>query len=1267
MISANADTSPKAPPTISFADFFRTVTGHQPFPWQARLFATFATGRFPTNASIPTGLGKTSVVAIWLFALAMHPENVPRRLVYVVNRRTVVDQTTAEVENLRTALAKEPMLTEVSNQLRQLCALPLPSPDAPPLAISTLRGQFVDNLEWSVDPARPAVIIGTVDMIGSGLLFSRYTVGFRLRPHHAAFLAQDALLIHDEAHLEPAFQHLLETIVAEQARCNDPRKLQVIELTATTRTASVGESFGISQEDRKNDFVKKRLNAVKKLILRPVDEKEKVCDVITKTAEAFILGESERAVLIFVRTVEDVTKIATVLKKKAGEDKVLTLTGTMRGRERDKLVTHPLFRRFLPMGGHKPEVTGTVFLVATSAGEVGVNISADELICDISTFESMAQRFGRVNRFGQRDDSTITVVVPSEFSHSKKLKEREEAVAAGKKGAEKKLRETTDKEALGIARERTLALLLNLDGDASPAALERLPSRERALAFSPPPRMRVATALQFDAWALTSIRKPIAARPPIAPYLHGEAEWQPAETSVAWREELDVIRDEVLTAVYRPKDLLDDFPLKPHELLRDTSTRIARMLSARIEAFWHESPQKKTPEDIPCAWLVKEDGAIQILRLVESTDLITAYRKKKNRNPRQKELLKKHEDDLAISLTNTTLILPASLGGIDSEQGLFIADAKSGNNATDVSAIKNSRLRCYSPSVTLPEEYASSYRLVRAIDTEIGKEEPTSSPTRYWLWLEARKSVNGRKRSAAQPETLAAHTAATVANTAAIAGKLFPATPAAGEPHISKCLCAAGQGHDKGKDRHSWQQGIGNSGYDPGKPETILAKSGDSARTRHLAAKYRHEFGSINTITAANLSDRKEDILAPFSAIERDSILHLIAAHHGRARPHFSGDEVLDYTLSPEVGAQVAMEVPLRFARMQRRFGRWGLTWLESFLRAADYAASAGIVADHAATTPPRHRCLPQSLSSIDRVEKKTFSLRVDVANPGQYFACCGLFELTACLAPDVLTHFEQDASKQWWFVVTLEQGDNQEFTLYAVLEAFAAAELTTAVTRSATHEDNDEGDEDDASDSDDGSMESKAPPLKLGPPFDLRLDWWETATSQTAALKVWAGSMDCLRIARAMKDAVGEIILQRDYPTKEADILFASRVVYEHKTGKPKKVEPFYFDAKRGPNADSRDVGFSPNTLQLETIAAPTVEILCLVGLQRAIPIPAEQPRHFSYHLWTRPLPIALLAAALNGQLPDSSSHSYRFESWFRTSQKKHKAFLAAQPLVHG
>ena len=79
---------------IDFDRAFRGLTGHAPFPWQRALYERFVAGKIPKSCDLPTGLGKTSVVAVWTIALAQFPDRIPRRLVYVVNRRTVVDQTT---------------------------------------------------------------------------------------------------------------------------------------------------------------------------------------------------------------------------------------------------------------------------------------------------------------------------------------------------------------------------------------------------------------------------------------------------------------------------------------------------------------------------------------------------------------------------------------------------------------------------------------------------------------------------------------------------------------------------------------------------------------------------------------------------------------------------------------------------------------------------------------------------------------------------------------------------------------------------------------------------------------------------------------------------------------------------------------------------------------------------------------------------------------------------------------------------------------------
>jgi len=1232
-------------PPDNFAEVFKKLTGSPPFPWQKTLYYRMIGGDFPSTASLPTGLGKTSIIAVWLCALvtASDPtaEAIPRRLVYVVNRRTVVDQTTAEVERLREALELQE-LTEMREVLSNLCALPLPA-GSPPLAVSTLRGQFADNGEWCADPTRPAVIVGTVDMIGSGLLFSRYTRGFKTRPLHAGLLGQDALLVHDEAHLEPAFQTLLETIVAAQNAAKDLRPLRVIALTATNRSGSDAKPFGLDEnpDDKDSDdpIVSKRFNARKELSLAPLDKDEKVDAKLVEIAKARREG---RAVLIFARSVETATKVATELDKGAHKRKVALLTGTMRGKERDDLVAkNPVFQRFLAPKDRAKKVEpepGTVFLVATSAGEVGVNLSADDLVCDLSTYESMAQRFGRVNRFGDLEDSKVIVVHETNFDSKKPVE---------------------------AARERTLALLKRLGDSASPAALNKLPANARAAAFSPQPTLRFATDVQFDAWALTSIREPIAARPRVAPYLHGEAEWQPAETYLAWRADADFLH------IDDPESFLDEFPLKPAELLRDSTARIVKTLAALLKNRTADSGP------LPDAWLIKANGAVKRFSLFD-------FKK----------------DSAEAVLAESTLILPASLGGLD-EKGIFSASAN--EPAADCSGI---------------ERRESDSREEADFCVDISDED--ADEPRYMLWFApvAELSVS-RKKATATQETLAAHTKAVSANAEAIAGKLFPDTATTGEPNLRRCLIAAARLHDLGKNRRQWQRNLGNVGYDPAKPETILAKAVGTAPARNVSEHYRHEFGSL-------LDAAKDPAFTSLTATEREIALHLVAAHHGRARPYFPANEAIDYSGNIAAEISTAAEIPLRFARLQKRFGRWGLAWLESLLRAADYAASAGIVAQSTSSDSDCSTIPPEVVNVSTRAAPTpSATLALNPANPGHYFACCGLFELAARLSPDALAWFERTDSGFRFHLANTPP----------LVDLFK--EITTAeVTAESVEPDQTEETETDDSANNEGESEKEAsaPPLCIKGQFSLRLDWWTTASLDTSALKVWAGSMKVLRIAVSMQQAIQKIL--EAFPQDAERILFhtcfavdprklkkeqekvttrfeadlkkaqekrnqALKKANAKKTGpelekekgkieakycedyaKAKnkqtvgllkaeaeaKAEPFYFDANRGPNSDARDVGFSPNDLKsnglkLRTLAAPAAEFLTLVGLQRAIPQPAGD-RLFDYRLWHQPIPISLLAAAINGCTEPRPSQAFRFESWFRTSQRKHKAFLPAKPL---
>src|SRR5437588_246717 len=139
-----------------------SLTGNEPFAWQRKLFDKLTRGAFPSECDIPTGLGKTSIIIIWLLALAndLMQQNeqriIPRRLVYVVDRRVIVDQATSDAEtvvnNLKEFAKTDEKLGEVYDALKQAAL----SQDDAVVALSTLRGEHADNREWFLDPSRPA-------------------------------------------------------------------------------------------------------------------------------------------------------------------------------------------------------------------------------------------------------------------------------------------------------------------------------------------------------------------------------------------------------------------------------------------------------------------------------------------------------------------------------------------------------------------------------------------------------------------------------------------------------------------------------------------------------------------------------------------------------------------------------------------------------------------------------------------------------------------------------------------------------------------------------------------------------------------------------------------------------------------------------------------------------------------------------------------------------------------------------------------------------
>jgi CRISPR-associated endonuclease/helicase Cas3 len=185
------------------------------------------------------------------------------------------------------------------------------------------------------------------------------------------------------------------------------------------------------------------------------------------------------------------------------------------------------------------------------------------------------------------------------------------------------------------------------------------------------------------------------------------------------------------------------------------------------------------------------------------------------------------------------------------------------------------------------------------------------------LIREAPESEEGRSAGAAHAQLLAEHEAWAEQAAQRIAERL--ALPEA----YAEMLAVAARLHDEGKKARLWQLAF------RAPPGDVYAKTVSRPNVKLLAG-YRHELGSLGY---AERHDRVRALDEPF----RDLCLHLIAAHHGNARPFLRTDGAEE---PPSRLAARAREVALRFSRLEKQWGPWGLAWWESLLRAADQQAS---------------------------------------------------------------------------------------------------------------------------------------------------------------------------------------------------------------------------------------------------------------------------------------------------------------------------------------
>ena len=518
-----------------FADFFRALWERDPFPWQSRLAAAAGAGEWPRVVALPTAAGKTAIIDIWLHRLLCDlaadatRRETPLRLFYVVDRRIIADAAFARAETIRKKL-RDASGDSALAIARKILEARFDDGDNKkkdndsPLQTVLLRGGVWREPQWCKNPGAAAVCCGTVDQIGSRLLFRGYGVSDRATPIHAALVGADSLIALDEAHISGAFAKTLASLQdLRRPPLNGERKLPFHFLQMTATPGETDAPFGLEEKDRENRVLKNRFAAKKPARIVVVKSPQAVVSNLRDEAIGFAkrLGG---AIAVVANTVRTARAVFESLPK--ASEKIL-LTGRMRALDRDAILEKhsARFRAENRAVGDAP-----LFVVATQCIEVGADFDFDAMATELAPLDCLRQRFGRLNRLGARAESPAAIVWAE----------------SDLKTAEKRLpfygeatRETADYlQAQAVDGVVDFGVFAQQE--------QKAPSRE---CFAPTQSPAPLLPAYLKMWFSTNPRP--SADPTPSLFLRGEP--SPAETQIVWRADapLDLDASEETVEVWR--------------------------------------------------------------------------------------------------------------------------------------------------------------------------------------------------------------------------------------------------------------------------------------------------------------------------------------------------------------------------------------------------------------------------------------------------------------------------------------------------------------------------------------------------------------------------------------------------------------------------------------------------------------------------------------------------------------------------------------------
>jgi CRISPR-associated endonuclease/helicase Cas3 len=983
----------------TFGEFFQALWGMGPFPWQEMLAERVAAEQWPDAIDLPTASGKTACLDIAVYALAAQADKplgkrtTARRIWFVVDRRIVVDEAFERAQRLAQKLADPNGPEPIRAVAGRLLAVGGLLSRERPLAVGRLRGGVLRDDRWARVPSQPALITSTVDQLGSRLLFRGYGHSALAAPIYAALAANDSLILLDEAHCAVPFLQTLRAVKKFRgtawSELPNPTGFHVVVLSATPPDETDGEPLEVfpAAEAREralnHPVLQARLTASKPAVLEKV-ESEVVLERRLAERAAEFARNGKRRIGVIVNRIGRAMQVAEALRAKARENipegqppafEVEVLTGRIRPVERDALVGKrlaPVLHSSVQTAPERP-----LILVATQCLEVGADFSFDALVTECASLDALRQRFGRLARLGNPENAEAIILAAEDA-----LKAPDpiygEALKKTWEFLQEKATVETRKEARKTLERRTIDF-----GFESLRSL--LPPHDEILPLlAPTADAPILLPAHLDLLCQTSpIPHP---DPDVSLFLHGKGRGA-AEVRVVWRGDLDPHRTDQwieIVSLCRPVagEMLSVPLWRLRQWLRD---RTSPDKSGDVEGNPADIREQTSPSET----------ARQAFLIWRGRDRSEVTRDPDRIGP----------DDIVVLPSPATRGEAETLGQVLGWQGFGPQNLDLWEiawNQTGRPPMLRLHRTCLghwaaacpplADALTLAETgdwTADELRNALAAVRNWQPEEPDGKPLPDWLHalfaavadfrvrdLAAEHPGGGlilraRPRQQAADETdffadeddipteapdrvtLEAHSL----QVADIADTLARACLGQGaEAHL---LAHAGQWHDAGKLDPRFQALLRGGTVDvDGSP---LAKSPDLPRSpeqaRAVAQAAGLPEGFRHEMLAAQLA--KLWAAADLTAADRDLVLHLIASHHGHARPFAPVclDEHPPEVRGQLAGVAIALDagqrrqlVPAhrldsgladRFWRLTRRFGWWGLAYREAILRLADWYASA--------------------------------------------------------------------------------------------------------------------------------------------------------------------------------------------------------------------------------------------------------------------------------------------------------------------------------------